>query len=51
MEARNSGVCVALADHGEMERVSMERLAEIIGGDDLPVDVLDSEELGERLHV
>ena len=51
MEARNYGVCVALADHGEMERVSMKRLAEIIGGNDLPVDVLVSEELGERLHV
>ena len=51
MEARNSGVCIALADHGEMERVSLKRLAEIIGGDDLPVEVIDSEELGERLHV
>ncbi len=50
MEAKSSGMCVALADHGEMERVSMERLAEIIAGDDLPVDVLVSEGLGERLH-
>ncbi len=51
MEANHAGLCIALADHGEMERLSMKRLSEIIAGDDLSVDVLPSEGPGKRFHV
>ena len=51
MDANRAGLAVALADHGEMERISLPELARRVAGEDLETVLIDVRGLGTPLRL